>query len=125
MTNTIQLKRTNVENKAPTTLEHGELAVNYHDGNIYYKDNANNIAEMKRLDSRLNEIDVTNMTYNGGGDLTEVTYATGNKIVLNYTTGDLTSVDYYAVDGLTHLFTQTLTYDGGGNVQTTTWSAAP
>jgi hypothetical protein len=123
--NTIQLKKSNVENKAPTSLEYGEIALNYHDGNFYYKNTSDQIAEFKRLDTRLNETDVSNMTYNVDGDLSEVLYVTGNKIVLSYTNGDLTSVDYYGVDSTTHLFTQTLNYDVDGNVQSTSWSVAP
>ena len=122
--NVIQFKKTNIENKAPADLSIGEIAINYHDGNIYYKNSANNIAQMKRLDARLNEIDVASMTYNIGGDLDTVVYVTGNKIVLHYTSGDLTSVDYYSVDGVTKLFTQTLSYNINGDVQSTTWSAA-
>lgn len=126
MANVIQLKKSGVENKKPTDLALGEVALNYHDGNIYYKDSNDNIAEMKRLDARLNETDVSSMTYDPATeDLTAVTYATGNVITLNYDVdGDLDYVDYYGVDGLTKLFTQTLTYDVNKNLIGTTWSAA-
>lgn len=127
MANTITHKKSAVENRIPQAgdLALGELAVNTADGNIYFKKSDDSIAEMKRLDSRLNEINVTQMTYNDAGDLSEVTYESGNKIVLNYNiTEDLTSVDYYATNGTTHLYTQTLTYDDNGNVETTTWSVA-
>lgn len=126
MANTIQLKKSGVENKKPTSLELGEIALNYHDGNFYYKDSDSNIAEFKRLDARLNETDVSTMTYDPvTEDLTSVTYVTGNIITLNYDVdGDLDYVDYFGVDGLTKLFTQTLIYDGSKNLTGTTWSAA-
>lgn len=126
MANIIKLKKSAVENKKPATLEYGEIALNYKDGNIYYKNSEDAIAEMKRLDTRLGETDVSNMVYDPvTDDLTEVTYATGNKIVLNYDVdGDLDYVNYYATDGLTHLFTQTLSYDANKNLTGTTWSAA-
>lgn len=122
--NVIKLKRSDTENKAPAALEVGEIAINYHDGTLYYKNTAGSIKEMKRLDARLNELDATSMTYNSSGDLETVVYTTGNKIALNYTNGDLTSVDYYSVDGITKLFIQTLTYNANGDVQSTSWSAS-
>ena len=124
MANTILHKRSSVEEKKPqsSALELGELAINLHDGNIYLKKSDNTIAEMKRLDERLNATDVTEMTYNLDGDLSVVTYVTGNKTILNYTNGDLTSVDYYATDSSTHLFTQTLNYNLNGDLLSTEWT---
>lgn len=126
MANTIQFKKSGVENKKPTDLALGEIAINYHDGNIYYKNSANGIAEMKRMDERLNATDVSAMTYNSiSGDLETVTYVTGNKLVLHYDVdGDLSYVDYFAIDGLTKLFTQTLTYNVNKDLIGTVWSAA-
>lgn len=124
MANTILHKRSSVEEKKPqsSALELGELAINLHDGNIYLKKSDNSIAEMKRLDERLNSTDVTSMIYNTDGDLSEVDYATGNKTILNYNiNGDLSSVDYYGTDGTTQLFTQTLNYDNDGNLSSTSW----
>lgn len=126
MANVIQLKKSGVENKRPSTLESGEIAINFHDGNIYYKDSSNNISELKRLDERLASIDVTNMTYNSiTDDLESVTYSSGNVVTLNYDVdGDLDFVNYYAVDGQTLLGTQTLTYDVNKNLIGTVWSYA-
>lgn len=44
MTNTVLLKRSSVANSVPQTgnLQHGELAINYTDGNLFYK-NASNV----------------------------------------------------------------------------------
>jgi hypothetical protein len=136
MANIIKLKKSAVENRKPTDLELGEIALNYHDGNIYYKDSDANIAEMKRLDERLNATDVQQMYYDSvTDDLKSVFYVTGNAIILNYDVdGDLDFVDYYATDCTldsvgdysagTKLFTQTLTYDVNKNLVGTTWSAA-
>jgi hypothetical protein len=43
MTNTVQLKRSSVANSVPGTgnLVPGELAINYTDGNLFYKNNSN------------------------------------------------------------------------------------
>lgn len=124
--NILKFKKSNVENKKPTSLEYGEIALNYKDGNIYYKNSSDEIAEMKRLDTRLNETDVSSMIYDLiTDDLTEVIYVTGNKISLIYDIdGDLSYVDYYATDGSTKLFTQTLSYDLNKNLIGTDWSAA-
>ena len=126
MANVIKFKKSNVENKKPLDLEYGEIALNYRDGNIYFKNTNDEIAEMKRLDERLNATDVSSMVYNPtSGDLTSVTYVTGNKIVLTYDVdGDLDYVDYYGIDGTTKLFTQNLTYNGTKDLIGTTWSAA-
>lgn len=42
MANTvIRLKKSSISGHSPTTLEHGELAINYTDGKLFYKDDAN------------------------------------------------------------------------------------
>ena len=43
MTNTVQLKRSNVPNSVPSAgnLVPGELAINYSDGNLFYKNSSN------------------------------------------------------------------------------------
>lgn len=125
MANKVLHKKSAVENKAPlpASLDYGELAINLHDGNIYLKKSDDTIAEMKRLDERLNATDVTNMQYNVSGDLIEVTYSTGNRTTLNYNvSGDLHTVDYYATNGTTHIYTQTLNYDANGNLLSTSWA---
>lgn len=55
MANTIKIKNSGTSANVPASLEHGELAINYTDGKIYYKNNANTIVEF--LNSRdLNSI---------------------------------------------------------------------
>ena len=45
MANVIKLKNSGTANTAPTSLEIGELAINYADGKIYYKNSSNAIVE--------------------------------------------------------------------------------
>lgn len=45
MPNPILLKRSSVAGSSPSTLSHGELALNYSDGKLYYKNAANQIVE--------------------------------------------------------------------------------
>ena len=45
MANVIKLKNSGMANSAPTSLEAGELAINYADGKIYYKNSSNVIVE--------------------------------------------------------------------------------
>ena len=45
MANVIKLKNSGTANTAPTSLETGELAINYADGKIYYKNSSNAIVE--------------------------------------------------------------------------------
>lgn len=126
MANKLLHKKSAVEEKtpAPVNLDYGELAINYNDGNIYIKKSDDSIAEMKRLDVRLNETDITNMIYTDG-DITQIEYSTGNKIVLNYNVNeDVQSIDYYATDSITHLYTQTLIYNVDLDLTGTTWSNA-
>jgi len=43
---TIKIKRSGTSSQTPSSLEHGELALNYADGKLFYKDASNNIAEL-------------------------------------------------------------------------------
>ena len=43
MANTIKIKNSGTANSAPTSLEVGELAINYADGLLFYKDSSNTI----------------------------------------------------------------------------------
>jgi hypothetical protein len=45
MANTIKIKRSSTPTQAPTTLDHGELALNYADGKLFYKNSSNNVVE--------------------------------------------------------------------------------
>lgn len=45
MANTIKIKNSGISSNVPSSLEFGELAINYADGKIFYKDSANTIVE--------------------------------------------------------------------------------
>lgn len=45
MANTIKIKRSGTAAQTPTSLDYGELAINYADGKIYYKNASNSIVE--------------------------------------------------------------------------------
>ena len=48
MANTIRIKRSGTASNTPSVLEHGELALNYADGKLFYKD-ANNVIQQLNL----------------------------------------------------------------------------
>lgn len=43
MANVIKIKNSGITTHAPTSLEFGELAINYVDGTLFYKDSSNTI----------------------------------------------------------------------------------
>ena len=45
MANTIKIKRSSTPSQTPSSLDYGELALNYADGKLYYKNSSNNIVE--------------------------------------------------------------------------------
>ena len=73
------------------------------------------------LASKLAMTTISSMTYNSNGTLNVVTYSTGNKVRCGYTSGNLTSVVYTEIDGLTTILTETITY-ANDNITAVTWS---
>lgn len=66
MANIVKLKRSGTANAAPTanSLEHGELAINYADGILFYKDASNTIISFELNPSfNINDLgtDLTNL----------------------------------------------------------------
>lgn len=45
MSNTIKIKNSGTSSAVPSSLEYGELGLNYADGKLYYKNSANTIVE--------------------------------------------------------------------------------
>ena len=45
MANTIKLKHSGTASSTPSSLEYGELAINYTDGKLFYKDSSAQIVE--------------------------------------------------------------------------------
>lgn len=56
MANTIKLKRSGTSSQVPSSLEHGEIAINYADGKIFYKNNSNQIVELSSGSSPSSEV---------------------------------------------------------------------
>jgi hypothetical protein len=85
MTNTVQLKRSNVANSVPSAgnLVPGELAINYTDGNLFYKNSSNVVTVIAS-----NQFVSVSGNITGGNVLTGgVVSATGN-ITGNYIFGN-------------------------------------
>jgi hypothetical protein len=59
MPNVIKLKNSGTANSAPTSLEAGELAINYADGKIYYKNSSNTITSFTSALDGLSDVVVT------------------------------------------------------------------
>lgn len=49
MANTFKIKRSGTASQAPTSLEYGEIAINYADGKIFYKNSSNAVIGSKLL----------------------------------------------------------------------------
>ena len=45
MANTIKIKNSGTASNVPGSLEYGELALNYADGKLYYKNSSNSIVQ--------------------------------------------------------------------------------
>lgn len=109
MANVIKIKNSGTANAAPTSLETGELAINYADGKIYYKNNADTIVEFlnsRTLDSISDTVitdpaEFQTLVYNGtnwvnsyASNVTfvrndeEITLAAGTIVYVSGSTGD-------------------------------------
>jgi hypothetical protein len=85
MAQTIKIKRSGSASATPSSLEHGELAINYADGKIYYKNSSNNIVEFTTSASG-------SFLPLSGGTLTDtltVSSTSTNAIKINGNTGGL------------------------------------
>ena len=56
MANTIKIKRNGTSSQAPTSLEYGELAINYADGKIFYKNSSNQIKAFEGIAGSANYV---------------------------------------------------------------------
>ena len=110
MANTVKLKRSSVLNKVPLTsdLEYGELAINFNDGKLFYKDNSSTPVIKHFLGADLITLDLA--TDNGA--------TTTNSI----TVGGLSIGSAYSLPLNDGSNGQVLTTDGSGNLSFTTAS---
>ena len=51
MANVVKIKNSGISSATPSSLEYGELAINYADAKIFYKNSSNNIAEFNLVGS--------------------------------------------------------------------------
>jgi hypothetical protein len=67
MANVIKIKNSGTTSQAPATLEYGEIAINYADGVLFYKDLSNTIVsfdisgaiDMSNLNTLVSDIEVS------------------------------------------------------------------
>ena len=59
MANIVKIKRSGTSSSAPADLEYGELAINYADGLLFYKDSSNTIVSFD-ISGTFNVTDVGN-----------------------------------------------------------------
>lgn len=112
MANQVLLKKSSVAAKVPLTgdLAYGELALNYNDGKLYYKDSSNNIKyflENSQVSSTLDDV-TTN----------------GNTTTNSITVGGLSIGSAYTLPTSDGTNGQVITTDGSGNLSFTTISGA-
>lgn len=51
MANTVKIKNSGTASNTPNSLEYGELAINYADGKLFYKNTSNQIVEFSNSSS--------------------------------------------------------------------------
>lgn len=104
MANTVKLKRSSVLNKVPQTsdLEYGELAINFNDGKLFYKDNSTTPVIKHFL----------------GADLITLDLATDNDATTtnSITVGGLSIGSAYSLPSNDGSSGQVITTDGSGNL---------
>jgi len=118
MSNKVLLKRSSVAGKVPVAsdLEYGELALNYNDGVLYYKDNSNTIQSISGSgEGGSSTLDgLTDVTINSVADGDVLQYDSGSGEWINAPTGSVST----SFDGLADVSVSTATpsqlayYDG-------------
>ena len=69
---TFKILRSSVAGRAPTTLDSGELAINFTDGKLYYSDDSNNITFFGDSDHIAQKLETRLSTFKSGLDSAEV-----------------------------------------------------
>lgn len=96
MANTIKIKNSGTASTAPTSLVNGELAINYADGKLYYKNSSNVISNGKFISSitgTSNQVSVSETTGAFTISLPSTISISGNivagtDLISNYSVGD-------------------------------------
>jgi hypothetical protein len=116
MTNTVLIKRSGVANSVPVAgdLQSGELAINYRDGNLFYK----NVSNVVTVIASNQFVSVVGNITGGNANITGTTTSTSK------TTGALTVAGGVGVAGDLYAG-NSITVDGGayGNVVTTQFAS--
>lgn len=100
MSNTLKLKRSNTANALPTAgqLDYGELAINYLDGNLFYKNDSNQVVVLASNQFLSVSGNVTGGNLNTAGQVS----ATGNLVSGNVSTaGNVTAGNVSTVGNVT------------------------
>lgn len=123
MANTrVLLKKSSVASRVPTTndLEYGEVAINYADGRLYYKDSSNNIKYFLESTQLSTASTLDDVTTNGSSTTNSVTVG-GLSIGSAYTlpTSDGTANQVLSTDGSGNL---TFVDQSGGSSSETTYT---
>lgn len=62
MANIVKIKHSGTSSSAPYSLEYGELAINYADAKLFYKDSSNNIVAFNLVDPASSIATLTDVT---------------------------------------------------------------
>jgi hypothetical protein len=116
MANKVLLKKSSVSDRVPTTsdLDYGELAINYADGKLYFKDSSNNIdyftsastaattdsfktISVNGQDSVVADSSVDTLTLVAGTGIEITTDATNDSITFSSTSGSSAEPEFNVV----------------------------
>ena len=85
MAQTIKLKNSGTSSNTPSSLEHGELAINYADGKIFYKNSSNNIVEFTTTSGSFLPLSGGTLTGNLSlGDNVKAQFGAGNDLSIHH-----------------------------------------
>jgi hypothetical protein len=92
------------------------------DVNLFEYYNGSEWKYITSLDAYYDTLDIASTPYNGSGNITEIVYDTGHKQTFTYTGLTKIDINYYNSDGITLISTNTINFDGNGNITTTSWA---
>lgn len=112
MTNTVIIKRSSAPNAVPTSgqLVHGELAINYLDGNVFYKNASNNVVVI--ASNQFVSV-FGNVT---GGNLNTTGNVTGDNFIGNGANIVSISTNTVTANNVVSTFALNLNSSGNGNI---------
>jgi hypothetical protein len=78
MANTIQIKRSGTTSQIPTSLAYGELAINYADGKLYYRNSSDAIVQFSAAPASASLNDLTDVSINSVADQHVLKYSSAS-----------------------------------------------